>query len=553
MSDAKGKTQVLDVAVVGAGFAGLYALHRLRKLGFAVRVFEAGSGVGGTWFWNRYPGARCDVESLEYSYAFSDELQQDWSWPERYSAQPDILRYANYVADRFDLRRDIQLNTRIAAASFDAERNLWTLETDAGETIEARFCIMATGNLSTPKVPDFKDIERFAGTWYHSALWPEEGVDFSGLRVGVVGTGSTGIQMIPLIAQQAKHLTVFQRTPNFSLPARNAPMEPEREARTKARYPEIRQEAKTSGFGVSGFPLPTRSALEVSPEERQEIFEGFWREGGYIGLLSCFTDFMTSEEANETAAAFVRDKIRGIVKDPEVAELLAPKTYPIGSKRVCLDTNYYETFNRENVTLVDVKKAPIEEITEAGLRTAKADYQLDALVFATGFDAMTGALKEIDITGRDGLTIAEKWAGGPMTYLGIAIAGFPNLFMVTGPGSPSVKSQMILSIEQHVDWITALLESARRDRMVRIEATEEAEARWVGHVNEVANRTLYPKANSWYMGANIPGKPRVFMPYVGGVGAYRERCDAVAAAGYDGFVLTSAAQEAHKRSALGAA
>lgn len=540
MSQAKTakETIQLDVAIVGAGLAGLYAIHRLRGLGFKTRAFEAGSGIGGTWFWNKYPGARCDIESLEYSYAFSDELQQEWSWPERYATQPQILSYINHVADRFDLHRDVQLNTRITEAAFDTSLNHWILKTSSGETVSARFCIMATGNLSTPRVPDFKGLGSFKGKWYHSGMWPAEGVDFTGQRVGVIGTGSSGIQMIPLIAKQAKHLHVFQRTANFSLPAQNGPMDREREQAFKADYRRRRDEARDTGFGVSGYPVPTQSALEVSDEERRQKYETLWERGGSIGFLSCYSDFLVNEEANETAAAFVREKISSVVKDPKVAALLTPTDHPIGTKRLCLDTGYYETYNRPNVTLVDVRSAPIQEITANGVRTTDQEFELDAIAFATGFDAMTGALREIDIRGIDGTRLADKWLGGPTTYLGLMVAGFPNMFVVTGPGSPGVKSQMIHSIEQHVDWVSDLLKTASERQVRRIEADTEAETNWVTHVNEVADSTLYPRANSWYVGANVPGKPRVFMPYVAGVGVYRKHCDEVATDGYRGLKLS---------------
>ena len=535
---------VLDVVVVGAGLGGLYMLHRLRGLGFKARVYEAGGGVGGTWYWNRYPGARCDIESLEHSYAFSTELQQDWKWPERYARQETIREYAEHVANRFDLYRDIQFNTRIKTAQYSEADNAWTLTDEAGNEIRAHHCVMATGNLSTPRVPDFKGLETFKGDWYHTGVWPHEGVDFTGKRVGVIGTGSTAIQMIPLIAEQAEHLYVFQRTANFSLPARNAAMDPEREKQFKSSYPERRAEARETPFGVSGYPVPKQSALEVSPEERRRKFEELWEEGGTIGFLTCYTDFLVNEEANEAAAEFVREKIRETVNDPEVAELLCPKDHPIGSKRLCLDTGYYETYNRDNVTLVDVRSAPIEEITPTGIRTSAAEYEVDAIAFATGFDAMTGALREIDIQNEQGERLARKWADGPKTYLGIMVAGFPNMFMITGPGSPGVKSQMIHSIEQHADWIADCLVYMREKRLARIEPERQAEEEWVAHVNEVADGTLYPKANSWYVGANIPGKPRVFMPYVGGVGVYRKRCDEVAAQGYVGFDFTPETVEA---------
>ena len=535
---ARAQKTDFDVIVVGGGLGGLYALHRLRRLGLTARAFEAGSGVGGTWFWNRYPGARCDVESLEYSYAFDDGLQQEWHWPERYGTQPEILRYIEHVAERFDLLRDVQLNTRIESASFDPGRNVWTVRTDKGETVTAPFCIMATGNLSTPRVPDFKGIEQFKGKWYHSGLYPREGVDFSGLRVAVIGTGSSGVQMIPLIAQQAKHLHVFQRTANFSLPARNGPMDAEVEAHHKAQYPERRAAAYETPFGIAGFPPPVKKALEATEEERQAQYEAKWAEGGSISFLYSYTDLLVNKEANDTASEFVRNKIRSIVKDQAVADLLAPKDHPIGTKRLCLDTNYYETYNRDNVTLVNARATPIEALTETGLRTTDAAYEFDAIVFATGFDAMTGALREIDIRVGNGATLAEKWAGGPMTYLGLMVSGFPNMFIITGPGSPSVKTQMIIAIEQHMDWIADCLTTMRERGMTRIEPTQDAERDWVRHVNEVADSTLYPLANSWYIGANIPGKPHVFMPYVGGFAGYKKRCDAVAANGYEGFTMS---------------
>ncbi len=528
----------LDVAIVGGGLAGLYAIHRLRGMGLRVRAYEAGSGVGGTWFWNRYPGARCDVESLEYSYSFSDELQQEWKWPERYGTQPEILKYINHVADRFDLRRDVQLDTRIKSALFDSKSSEWTLKTDSGEEVRARYCVMAAGNLSTPRVPDFKGIHDFKGKWYHTGLWPHEGVDFTGLRVGVIGTGSSGVQMIPIIAQQARHLTVFQRTANFSLPARNAPMEPERESRHKADYPARRRAAYDTPFAIGGYPRPTKSALQVSAEERNASYESKWQEGGSISYLYTYTDLLVNKDSNDTASEFARNKIRGMVKDQKVAELLAPKDHPIGTKRLCLDTNYYETYNRPNVSLVDVRSAPIQEITATGLRTAARDFELDAIVFATGFDAMTGALREIDVRTSEGAVLRDHWEGGPLTYLGLMVSGFPNMFVVTGPGSPGVKTQMIASIEQHVDWIADAIGHLRQHKLDRIEPTPQAESEWVEHVNQVADSTLYPLANSWYMGANIPGKPRVFMPYVGGFDRYKRHCDEVAAKGYEGFTLT---------------
>jgi cyclohexanone monooxygenase len=539
MSTPSSSPANFDAIIVGAGVGGLYAIYRLRKLGLKVRAFEAADGVGGTWYWNRYPGCRCDVESMEYSYSFSDDLQQEWHWPERYGTQPEILRYINHVADRFDLRRDIEFNTRVKQAVFDSNTHRWTITTDKGSVATARFCIMATGNLSTPRTPDYPGLERFTGKSYHTGLWPHEGVDFTGLRVGVIGTGSSGVQSIPIIARQAKHLYVFQRTANFSLPARNAPLDPAKERTHKAEYPERRRAAFDTPFGIAGYPPPLKSARDASEAERQQAFEAKWAEGGSISFLYSYTDLLLDKESNETASEFVRRKIRAIVKDPKTADLLCPNDHPIGTKRLILDTDYYETYNRDNVTLVDIREKPIEAITPDGLRTADREYALDAIVFATGFDAMTGAMKEIDIRTDAGISIREKWQHGPRTYLGIMMAGFPNLFMITGPQSPGVKSQMILACEQHVDWIGDCLQYMRDREFSCIEAEHAAEDAWVRHNNAVADRTLYPLANSWYVGANIAGKPRVFMPYVGGVTAYKKKCDDVAAKGYEGFSFAS--------------
>ena len=453
---------MLDSVIVGAGFAGLYALHRLRGLGQTVRVYEAAQGVGGTWYWNRYPGARCDVESMDYSYSFSEELQQEWRWTERYAAQPEILKYINHVADRFDLRRDIQLETRVTSAVFDDALGRWTIETDRGDRVAARFCILATGCLSEAQVPRFKGIETFEGQRYHTAMWPHEGVNFTGRRVAVIGTGSSAIQSIPIIAEQAARLFVFQRTPNYSIPARNAPLDPEHERRVKEGYTDFRRQARESrvGFVVD---RSGDSALAVPVEERERQYERRWSRGG-LGFSSAYADLLTSHEANDTAAEFFCRKIRSIVRDPAVAEILCPTGYPLGTKRLCVDTGYYATFNRDNVTLVDVSRAPIEAITPKGVRTGGLEYAVDDLVFGTGFDAMTGALLRIDIRGRSGRPLREAWAAGPRTYLGLAIAGFPNLFAITGPGSPSVLSNMIVSIEQHVDWIADCLIYLRRAR-----------------------------------------------------------------------------------------
>ncbi|MBO4221203.1 NAD(P)/FAD-dependent oxidoreductase [Bradyrhizobium neotropicale] len=531
-----------DVVVVGAGFSGMYMLHRLRGLGFTARVYEQGSGVGGTWYWNRYPGARCDVESMQYSYSFSEELQQEWDWSERYAPQPEILRYANHVADRFDLRSDIQFDTRVDAAVFDETKKLWSVTTADGRTVTAKFVVLATGCLSNARKPDIRGLDRFKGQVYHTGHWPHDQVDFTGLRVGVIGTGSSGIQSIPVIAEQASHLTVFQRTANFSIPARNAKLLDEERAWFRANYPEIRRVEREVARNGIYTDLPDRGALDDGDNERRACYEARWQRGG-LTFMSAYNNLALDQAANDTAANFVREKIAEIVKNPETAKLLQPNSHPIGSKRICVDTDYFATFNRPNVTLVDIKSSPIEEITENAVRTTAGAYELDALVLATGFDAMTGSVAKIDIRGRDGLTLNAKWAEGPRTYLGLMSNGFPNLFIITGPGSPSVLSNMIVSIEQHVDWISDCLDYMRERELDTMEATREAEDKWVAHVNEVAYTTLYPQANSWYMGANIPGKPRIFMPYIGGVGPYRQICNEVAAKGYDGFAMTGAARQ----------
>ena len=525
-----------DVVVVGAGFAGLYLLHRLRGLGFSALALEQAHGVGGTWYWNRYPGARCDIESMQYSFQFDSALEQEWEWTERYATQPEILRYANHVADRYDLRRDIRFGARVAAAAFDERTGYWTLRTSGGERVRARYCVMATGCLSTPNTPRIEGLDAFAGERCHTGTWPHEPVDFHARRVGVIGTGSSAIQSIPLIAEQAERLYVFQRTPNYAVPAHNHPLDPAAQADIKKRYPEMRARAKTTRNGVDHSANPA-TALETAEDERRAEFEARWATGG-LGFLGAFSDLLVDHAANEMAAEFVRSKIRAVVEDPEVADLLTPRS-TFGCKRLCVDIGYFETFNRPNVTLVDVSGPPIERIVPEGLVANGETYEFDALVLATGFDAMTGTLGRIDVRGRGGLALKDKWEEGPRMYLGLASAGFPNLFAITGPGSPSVLSNMVPSIEQHVDWIADLLDYARADRRPIVEATVEAEDDWVAHVNDVANRTVFPSCNSWYLGANIPGKPRVFMPYPR-MPAYVRKCDKVAANGYQGFTLDAA-------------
>jgi cation diffusion facilitator CzcD-associated flavoprotein CzcO len=509
MSASKnGTPETLDALIIGAGFSGLYALYRFRDvLGLRARVYETGDGVGGTWYWNRYPGARCDSESYVYSYSFSEELEQEWDWTSKYPEQPEILRYLDYVADRFDLRRDIQLETRITKAHFDDTSALWNVETEHGERLVARFLVTAVGCLSATNLPDIPGLDRFEGDWFHTSRWPHEGVDFRGKRVGLIGTGSTGIQATPVIAAEADHLTVFQRTPNYTV-----------------RFP---------------YTPVARSALDFSEEERNEIFEQLWEEGGFKFMWGSFGDIIRNKDANDLASDFIRKKIRETVKDPEVAELLCPTDHPYGSKRPPIDTDYYETFNRDNVKLVDIRNAPIVEITPDGVRTETDHYELDIIVFATGFDAMTGSLLRIDIRGAGGLRLADKWKEGPRSYLGLGIAGFPNLFTITGPGSPSVLMNMPVAIEQHVDWISDCIEFMADKGVSRIEPKEDAEDAWVEHVAEVSKETLMHEANSWYLGANIPGKTRVVMPYTGGQLMYRAACDAVVEKGYEGFELSA--------------
>jgi len=531
------KLRELDAIVVGAGFSGLYLLHRMRTMGMRVKVLEAGSGVGGTWYWNRYPGARCDSDSVEYSYSFDEDLQREWRWSERFATQPEILRYLEHVAERFDLMRDVHLDTRVKSAVYDEAANRWTVESELGERFVAPFCIMATGCLSSWREPQIPGRETFSGKTYHTGNWPHEGVDFTGKRVGVIGTGSSGIQSIPVIAEQAHRLYVYQRTPNFSVPARNAPLTEEFQSQVRETYGALRQKARKSTGGLGSFEVyGVNGALKDTEEQRSAAYENAWAKGG-AAFLGTYGDLLVDDGANKTARDFVHRKIREIVKDPKTADALLPDDHPLGTKRICVDTDYYATYNRPNVTLVNLREAPIEGITAKGIRTKDGEIELDAIVFATGFDAMTGALSRIDIRGRGGETLTDKWEHGPRTYLGLMCAGFPNLFTVTGPGSPSVLSNMTTSIEQHVEWITDCLAHLRSRGLDRIEPTREAENGWVDHVNEVAHMTLYPKAASWYVGANIPGKPRVFMPYVGGVGAYREKCTQIAADGYTGFAL----------------
>ncbi|WP_233211375.1 NAD(P)/FAD-dependent oxidoreductase [Mycobacterium sp. shizuoka-1] len=525
----------LDVVVVGAGFAGLYALHRFRGQGLSVRVFEAAPEVGGTWYFNRYPGARCDVESVDYSYSFSEHLQQEWTWTEKYAAQPEILAYLNWVADTLDLRRDITFGARVMSAVLDETALRWSVTTDSGECVTARFVVMATGALSAAITPRFEGLERFGGAVYHTAHWPHDGVDFTTERVAVIGTGSSGIQSIPIIAEQAEHLYVFQRTPNYSIPAGNAPLSAEQVAEVKAGYPERRRASMRSGGG-SPYVGSAKRTFEVSPQERRAAYERRWQLGGVL-YSKTFPDQLTDQAANDEARSFWVEKVRAVIDDPNVAELLIPDDHPIGSKRICTDSNYFQTFNRPNVTLISVRRTPITSIDETGINTTDAHVDLDAIVFATGFDALTGALGKIDIVGRGGERLADDWADGPRSYLGLGDDGFPNLFVITGPGAPAVLANMVLHAESHVDWIADAISYLDSHGYAGIEATPEAVERWLAELDERAATTLFPRADSWYMGANVAGKPRVFMLFIGGFGAYNDICADVAASGYRGFEL----------------
>ena len=528
-----------DVIAVGAGFSGLYTVHKMREIGCSVRAFEAGDGVGGTWYWNRYPGARCDIESMEYSFGFDQDLEQEWKWAERYSPQPEILAYLNHVADRFDLRRDIQLETKVLSAHFcedesDAAFGRWKIKTDDGQEWTATNFVTAVGCLSSTNIPDFPGLEDFEGEVHHTSRWPQEGVDFSGKHVGVIGTGSSGIQAIPIIAEEANYLTVFQRTPNFSIPAWNGPLDPARQEEVKARYQEVRvaNRDKFTGFGGSLPSVESPDAADVPEEQRGLRLEAFWKAGGLL-YIGAFADLLSDPDSNQAASEFIRGKIREIVTDPEIAELLVPE-HGVACKRPCADTGYFETFNRDDVELVDVSKTGVERISKTGVVGGGREIGVDVLVLATGFDAMTGSLNAIDIRGRGGVALTEKWEAGPITYLGIGSAGFPNLFIITGPGSPSVLTNMVTSIEQHVEWIADCILYMAKHRHRFIEPAPDAEIDWVSHVNEVASGYIYPTCNSWYLGANVPGKPRVFMPHVG-FPSYREKCEEVVANGYEGF------------------
>jgi len=542
----KTKTEKLHVLVVGAGFAGMYILKMLKDAGYNVLVVEEADGVGGTWYWNRYPGARCDVPSLEYSYGFSDDLQQEWEWSSKYSTQPEILEYANHVANRFDLKRYIRFGQRVMSATYLEETKSWYVVTSSGNQFESKYCIMATGSISAINKPKFAGLDSFKGDWYLTGRWPHENVDLSGKSVGIIGTGSTGVQTIPMIAEKAKQLTVFQRTANYSIPARNRSLGPEEVKEIKSNYGAVRERQRQTKAGIMvrieedfdnymTVNPGMKSALEVSEDERAKEYQQRW-EKGFHGFLAGYTDIGLNENANETAAEFVRSKIRETVKDPATAEILSPKD-TIGCKRLCADTNYFETYNKENVSLIDLNQTPIETLVPEGIKTSEKVFELDVVIFATGFDALTGALTSIDISGKEGRKLADKWADGPRSFLGLTVEGFPNMFTITGPGSPAVLGNVLMAIEQHVEWVFQCINDMESSGKTEIEADMIAEDEWMDHVEDLASETLRYSCNSWYVGANVPGKKRVFMPYTGGYDVYRKRCKDIADHGYAGFIL----------------
>ena len=528
-------TASVDAVIVGAGFAGLRALHSFRAMGLSVAVLEASDGIGGVWNFNRYPGARCDVESFDYSYRFSPELEQEWRWSERYATQPEILRYVDHVAERFDLRRDIHLNARVTRAAFDEGTGRWDVECEDGRSWNAARVILAVGQLSTPKETVYPGQEEFTGRIIYSANWPKEAISFAGKRVAIIGTGSSGVQMTPVIAAEADQLTVFQRTANYSIPAANSPVSDEEDRQVKAAYGERREAARNSPSGL-GFVPDTRAAIDVPAEEREAAYERAWNRLGF-GFALAFKDILLNQESNDTASDFIRRKIAEQVDDPILRDKLTPKDFPFGTRRPSVDGGYFPTFNRPNVALVDINETPIERFTEAGIRTSDADYPFDIIIYATGFDAFTGSLLKPEIIGRGGLTLRDKWAAGPTSFLGIGVNGFPNMFVIVGPGSPSLLSNVLLSSEEQIDWLAALFDHCRANGIDTVEASAEAEQKWVGHVNDRAKETLYLKTPSYYLGAEMPGKPRVFMPYSGGVRGYRRILEKTAASGYEGLEL----------------
>lgn len=535
------KTTHCDILIVGAGFGGMYAIYKFREMGYNVAGIEAGSDVGGVWYWNRYPGARCDLMSVDYSYGFSDEVQQEWTWSEQFAAQPEILAYANFVADKLDLRKHFQFNTRVTSAIWDDKKKIWRATTDKGEVLEAPFCIMATGPLSIPKDPDIEGIDKFKGRLLRAQKWPHEPIDFAGKRVGVIGTGSTGIQIIQTLGEQAGELFVFQRTPSWTLPMRNHDITPEYDAEMKQHYPAMRAAMRMNPTGGTR-PVSTRPFYSLPPSQRRDVMEHAWLDGGHT-FLACFSDLLVNQDANDEVAEFVREKIEETVKDPETAEALKPRGYPIFARRVCLDTNYYETYNRSNVHLKNCLKDPIVEITEKGIRTESGETELDILIFATGYDALTGALLAFDVRGRDGCTLKDKWKEGPVSYLGMMVDGFPNMFATSGPNGPAALANLITIAESDVDWIANVIEHMRESGLSTVEVKKEAEDRWMSLVHSLAERSLVRKAKTWWVGANVKGKPQGLTMFVGGFDKYAAHCAAAQANGYADFTFERAAQK----------
>lgn len=528
----------LDAVVVGAGFGGMYMVHKLRQAGLSVVGVEAGGNVGGVWFWNRYPGARCDLMCIDYSYGFSSEIEQEWSWPEQFAHQQDILAYANFVADKLDLRKDFKFNTRVTGAAWDDDACLWNINLENGEILEAKYFVMASGPLSVPRDNEFEGLKSYRGELYRSGRWPQHAVSYSGKRVGVIGVGSTGVQIVPVVAQEAAELYVFQRTPSFSMPMRNAKITPEYDAEIKRNYPGMRAAARNSLVGGVR-PSITRPFFSLPPDQRRDLMEDSWKRGGHA-FLGTFSDLMTNPEANEQVAEFVRNKISDVVKDPATAEALKPRDYPIFARRPCLDTDYYETFNEPHVHLVDCKKEPIERLTEKGVKTQSREIELDVVILATGYDGLTGAMLAFDIRGRQGASLKEKWKGGPVSYLGLAMAGFPNLFMLCGANGPSALANIITLNEQNADWICDVVAHMRKNDLTTVEATEKAEAEWMDTVRSLAKLTLMSKASTWYTGTNVEGKARGLTMYTGGYRTYRETCEAMVRDGFRGLAFGAA-------------
>ena len=525
----------LDVVVVGAGFGGLYAAYKFREMGLQVQGFETGGDVGGVWYWNRYPGARVDLPSIDYSFSFSREIEQEWTWSEQFAAQPELLAYFNFVADRLDLRKHFQFNTRVTRAVWDEDKAVWSVTTNRGETFEATYCVMATGPLSIPKDPEIPGIERYKGELLRAAKWPHTPVSYAGKRVGVIGTGSSGIQIVQEIGPQVGELFVYQRTPSFTMPMRNQKLEPDYVAEVKRHYPVMREIARNSAVGGLR-PQSTRAFFSVTPSQRQVLLEDSWKNGG-LAMLGTFADLLINPEANEHVAEFVRGKIGEVVKNPVTAEKLKPKGYPIFARRPCLDTSYYETYNQPNVHLVDCLEDPILEITEKGVRTQSGEIELDMLILATGYDGLTGALLAFDVVGRDGHTVNQHWKEGARSYLGLMMPGFPNLLMTTGPNGPAALANIVRISENDVDWYADLIRHMQKNGLAAVEPTAEAEDRWMEHVYLLAQRSLLTKAKTWYVGANVSGKQGGLYMYTGGFLKYREHCALAAQDGYRNFTF----------------